>query len=280
MADGFQLGRSRRRASSGESWLFALAIAVGIFAFWRYSPIAPGAWEAAATQAHKKLPRTVLFYPAWEREVLARMRALPVVLLDGPAHLDLAGLKEVLFASEIVEPDAVVRNLFALVEWRDFAGKPFALLRVADRSVSHDFAGMGVFVEDPPGIEQCHRDGSSFKCRDTLVELRRATFGESQSRCVWVQTPKGRDVSLRFARTSEDEALKEAALYLGVPDGQVGTTARANLRINDNVVASLDLGIEAGRWQQGRTVLAPGTHSIEVSVTSDTGVCIDAELMK
>ncbi len=280
MAEGFQLGGARKRAQSGESWLFVLAIAAGIFAYWRYSPSAPGDWEAAATQAHKKMPRVVLFYPAWEREVLQRMKELPVVLLDGPAHLDLAGLHQVLFASDTDEPRGLVNNLYSLREWRDFAGKPFAVLQVADRSLVHDFATLEVFVEDPPGVDACPREGDAFRCRDVLVELRRAAFTQSQSRCVWVQTPAHREVTLRFPPQPTDEAFKRAALYLGAPDGHAAADANGFLRINDDVVMELALGTDKGRWRDRHTELAPGARVIELSVESAAGVCADLELSR
>lgn len=279
MSDGFQLGSGRRRGRSHGGTLLAVALGVLALTYWRFAPGRAGPWEAAGTQIEKKLPRLVLFHPAWQSEVLDRMPSLPIVLIDGRQHLDLAGFGEVLFASETAQPETLVDNIYALEEWRDFAGKAVAVLRVAAHSLSVDFQQLRVAIEDPPGVAFCNGTGVKRTCerQGVVVERRDVMIGGAKTRCVWVEAKGGREVALRLP-LADLETLTRAQIYLASPDGAPSGAARATLRIDDRDVVTATGGA-AGKWYEAPAELTVGAKRLEVAVTSDAGVCVDVELL-
>ncbi len=257
-------------------------IALGL-SWWRFAPGRSGAWEAAAKQIENKLPRVVLFHPSWQRDVLERMPQLPLVLLDGRQHLDLAGFGEVLFASESAQPESVLINAYTLEEWRDFAGKAVAVLKVPVHSLSVDFRKVRAFVEDPPGIAECPVKGEQRLCerQAVRVERREIMVGHAKTRCVWVEAPSGTEVSLRFDLGPLDE-LSKTALYLTRPDGSDPAAATVTLHADEASILTIENKADepTGAWKQQMTDLRLGTQRIELGVVAERGVCVDLELMK
>lgn len=253
---------------------FALATLIG--AYWRFAPGPSEEWKTAGTLIEKKIPRLVLFHPAWHADVLDRMPQLPILLLDGPQHLDLAGFGEVLFASEDAQPEALINNLYTLDEWRDFNSKAVAVLRVAAHSLSVDFPRVQAMVEDPPGMAMCNGTESSRKCerQGVLVERRTVMIGGVRSRCLWVEGKSGGEVVLQLPLPDLQEQ-KVAVLYLANKDGGAGD-ATVILRIDDADVATLKSG--APGWQQEKLALRTGSKRLEVAVKSKQGACVDVEL--
>ncbi len=256
-------------------------VALGL-SWWRFAPGRSGAWEAAAKQIENKLPRVVLFHPSWQRDVLERMPQLPLVLLDGRQHLDLAGFGEVLFASEAAQPESVLINAYTLEEWRDFAGKAVAVLKVPVHSLSVDFSKVRAFVEDPPGIAECPAKDEQRLCarQNVRVERREIMVGHARTRCVWVEAPSNTEVSLRFDLGQLD-ALSKTALYVTRPDGSEPAAATVTLRADEASILTVQNNANepTGEWKQQVTDLRLGTQHIELSIMSDRGVCVDLELM-
>lgn len=281
MAAGFQLGSSRKRSSSTDTVLLLFSCVVAAGAYFKFSPTTTGTWEAAATQAQKKLPRPVLFYPAWERDVLRRMQGLPVVLLDGPSHLDLAGLDRVLFAADATPPERIVENLHVLEEWRDFAGKPFAVLRVASHSLAVDLPALEVFAEEVPGIKRCDRDGNGWACKRVgSLAPKVWAQGGRDNRCLWVKTEPGREVSLRFVGV-DLTAMSQAELFLThtTDSAEVGES-QLSLMSDDIPVANLAVAASKRGLERRAVALSPGTGRLEVTVKAEAGACVDVELLR
>ncbi len=277
MAGSLHLGERKRRGGSGESWLLLLSLIVTTVCYYRYvAPTAGGSWEAASTQIHKKFDRVLLFHPAWERGALHDLPEMPVVMLDGPQHLDLAGLREVLFASEGTQPEAVVNNLFVLTEWRDFAGKAVAVLRVAERGLSVDFSHLSLAVDDPPGIATCDVAGDVAKCNqpNVIIERRHNWPEHASSRCLWVRTNPDRPLYARW-KDLQGYPQKRARLFAWRPtDDDEGKDATIALFSRGQRVAIL------AQDENGETVVLPNaSDQIEVVIDSPSGACFDVELM-
>ncbi|MCC6809471.1 MAG: hypothetical protein IT381_18730 [Deltaproteobacteria bacterium] len=257
--------------------------------YWRFAPARSGTWEAAAKQIEKqdekdkRTGRVLLFHPAWQLDVLDRMQQLPIILVDGRQHLDLAGLGDVLFASETAPPEALVENVFHLEEWRDFVGKAVAVLRVAAHSLSVDFATTRVFVEDSPGVAECAGDTRRRSCprQNVVVERRELMITGAKSRCLWAQAPAGVEIVMQL-RLADLDALKDAELYLARGDADPPAPARAVLRVDDAEVAVAELGASdaGGRWHRASKALRIGSRRVELAVTAERGVCVDLELSK
>ncbi len=283
MADRFT-STTRRRPNSSESILLTIAVAIAVAAYWKFAPHSAGAWESAATQMGKKTPGPVLFYPAWERDVLRALPDTPLVMLDGPTHMDLAGLGHVNFASDTGRPEEAIDNLFTLIEMRDFAGKAVSILKTADHSLIADWNDLSVSVEDPPGIANCTRHGERFLCPDPdyQFKLENALFMRTTVRCLWVKSKPGRPYIVAL-NDLDKSPLHQMAVYLGLPDvtpDDVNATmpADVDVRIDDVAAGQMTSG-PSGHWQKLRLQQAKAMSRVELSVQSPGGVCLDMELL-